>query len=355
MTFGADHYVPILKVKRGEKKALQSLRPAVQQRITPLLEIVERREDKSRTLREHLDTAFNELALSVRPYSRCFLDTREIATEGPLASAEVFRRAYEEGIEFTPVTGLSRSADVSAAMAYRKKGIALRLTRSEFESGHLTSMIQAFIRSHNLLLEDVDLIIDLGALDDFIVDGVVALAQAFLVDVPDQLRWRTLTISACAFPLSMRGVDRNSHDLVERAEWRAWRDHFHAQRDVFPRVPTFSDCAIQHPSGVEGFNPQTMQVSASVRYTAQDSWLLIKGEGRRSIPLRLQYPSLATSLVYGHLKSHFSGASHCHGCAMIRASANGNSGLGSPEVWRRIGTIHHLTTVAENLAALPSP
>ena len=38
--------------------------------------------------------------------------------------------------------------------------------------------------------------------------------------------------------------------------------------------PTFSDCAIQHPVGVEGFNPRTMQVSASVRYALPDQWLL---------------------------------------------------------------------------------
>ena len=40
MNFGPDHYVPVLKAKRGEKAALLRLAPVLQSRIIPLLEIV---------------------------------------------------------------------------------------------------------------------------------------------------------------------------------------------------------------------------------------------------------------------------------------------------------------------------
>ena len=67
--------------------------------------------------------------------SRYFLDCREIASEGPRAAAEVFARAGALGVPFTPVTGLSRSSDVRAALAHGAAGIAIRLTREEFEAG----------------------------------------------------------------------------------------------------------------------------------------------------------------------------------------------------------------------------
>ena len=127
----------------------------------------------------------------------------------------------------------------------------------------------------------MDLIVDLGAVDNMVAQGVETLSTAFLHDVPDQARWRTLTISGCAFPQSMRGVDSASFDIVEWAEWQAWRDGLHANRTALPRLPTFSDCAIQHPMGVEGFDPIIMQVSASIRYTIPDQWLLIKGVSTR--------------------------------------------------------------------------
>ena len=65
VTFGADHYVPVLKVKRGEKKALQTIAAPLRSRITPLLEIVERNPDKASTIARHLDTAFKDLASAV--------------------------------------------------------------------------------------------------------------------------------------------------------------------------------------------------------------------------------------------------------------------------------------------------
>lgn len=162
-------------------------------------------------------------------------------------------------------------------------------------------------------------------------------------------------MSACAFPSSMGGVKRHSHDLVERADWLAWCNSIYGDRNSRPRVPTFSDCVIQHPSGVEGFDPRIMTISASIRYTLPDKWLLVKGESaRRTLP-SVQFPRLATQLVYGHLKRHYAGEDHCQGCASMKAAADGVKGFGSAEVWRRLGTIHHITRVVEDLESLTWP
>lgn len=353
MTFGPHHYVPILKVKRGEKAALGRISANLRSRITPLLEIVERKPEK--VLAAHLETAFKDLAESVSAYPRCFLDVREIEPDGPQAAVEVFDRAANAGMVFTPVTGISRTADVAAALGHRNDGLALRLTRREFESGDLAAKVEAFLGLHELAPNDVDLIIDLGAVEDLIADGIATFTEAFMADVPHHDRWRTFTVSGCAFPVSMGGVDRHSHDLVDRADWIAWRDHLHARRGLLTRLPTFSDYAIQHPLGVEGFAPRIMQVSASIRYTKDEHWLLIKGEGTRSTPPSVQFPELATRLVYGHLRPHFAGPAHCAGCASIKAAADGAPSYGSAEAWRRLGTIHHISTVMQGLGSLSWP
>lgn len=355
MNFGSNHYVPVLKVKRGEKASLLALAAHLHSRITPLLEIVERKEDKAPTVNGHLDNIFKGLADSVWTYPRCFLDAREIASDGPVAANEAFQRATDAGMVFTPVTGLSRTADVAAAMAYNTYGLALRLTRAEFESGRLTAAIYHFLTRLDLSAEQVDLIVDLGAVDAMISPGVMSLTDLFLSDVPDHARWRTLTVSACAFPPNMGGIKRDSHSIAERSEWISWRDGLHARRRSLVRVPTYSDCGIQHPRGVEGFDPRTMQVSAAVRYTLPDEWLLVKGESTRRSPPSVQFPSLAKQLVYGHLREHFLGPDHCQGCFSIKAAADGVPKLGSPEAWRRLGTIHHMTTVMDGLAALSWP
>ncbi len=353
MAFGPDHYVPVLKVKGGEKRALQRISPTLQSRITPLLEIVERKAPKTQSA--HLVTAFNSLADTVRPYSRCFLDAREIAADGPAGADEVFRRASDAGIVFTPVTGISRIADVAPALARRANGLALRLTRVEFEQGELATRIKVFLSQHSLTPEQVDLIIDLGSVEDLIVEGIEALMDAFMAEVPDHRRWHTFTISACAFPKSMGGVDRNSHALVERSEWLAWKVHFYDQRQNIRRLPTFSDCAIQHPAGVEGFDPRIMAASASIRYTLEKDWLLIKGQSTRSSRAGEQFPALAHELVHSKFRSKFYGSDHCNGCQLMKAAADGAPSLGSPGIWRQLGTIHHISVVTQALASLPWP
>ena len=169
------------------------------------------------------------------------------------------------------------------------------------------------------------------------------------------MKWRTFTLSACGFPSSMGGVQRNSYELVERVDWVAWRESLYQLRRRIPRLPDFSDCAIQHTSGVEGFDPRFMRPAASIRYTWEDAWLLIKGESARSVPTSSQFPVLATTLVYGYLQAYFYQAGHCSGCASIQDCADGGPRHGSAEVWRRYGTIHHITRAVEGLSALSWP
>ena len=98
-----------------------------------------------------------------------------------------------------------------------------------------------------------------------------------------------------------------------------------------------------------------MQVSATIRYTTEEHWLLVKGESTRSVPPSSQFPLLATRLVYGHLQQHFAGSAHCFGCQSIKAAADGASGYGSAGVWRKLGTIHHLSAVMRGLQNLTWP
>lgn len=353
MTFGPNHYVPVLKVKRGEKSALKQVDASLKPRITPLLEIVERKDNK--TIHAHAKTAFDKLAESVAAYPRCLLDLREIAPDGESAAAMFFDRAVSEGLLFTPVTGISRTADVAAALAHQTNGLALRVTRAEFEAGALAARISTFLTTHAVDPSTVDLIADLGPVEDLIAEGIMALTSAFLAEIPQQTQWRTLTVSGCAFPLSMGVVGKDSNIFVDRAEWVAWKSGLFANRTSLERLPTFSDCAIQHPIGVEGFNPLFMAASAAVRYARPEHWLLIKGVSTKVIPPTDQFPQLAIGLAYGHLKHLFYGASHCAGCASIKASADGVSGYGGPEAWRKIGTVHHLSVAMQEIETLPWP
>lgn len=352
MKFGPGHYVPVLKIKDNEKRALEALGTTHAGTLTPLLEVVER---KNKPLAAHLDTTFKRLALSAEKCAGCFLDARELAADDDAGAEAVFARADSEGIDYAPVVGLSRRAGNAPALKRAKEHVALRLTREELEAGTLPVEIPKFLKAHHLSPERVHLIMDMGDVGMLISVGVIGLAQSFLAAVPHHKAWRTFTLSGCAFPKSMGKVARNSFLLVNRSEWIAWRDGLYLKRATLTRLPTYSDCAIQHPWGVEGFDPRTMPVSAGARHATGDSWLLLKGESTRNVPAKTQFKAIAKKLVANAHGPYYAGIAHCTGCAQINAAANGAPKLGSLGVWRRIGTAHHIVTVLKDLGGLHWP
>ena len=353
MNFDETHYVPVLKIKGGEKDALAQLSSTVRARIRPLLEVVER-DDEEKTPTEHIDTTFKKFKPAVEHLRSYFLDCREVAPAGPEIAEDVFRRAEELGVRFVPVTGITRSVDQQAALAHRTNGLALRLTVDEFDKQLVRNELLPFVKTIGVPREVIDLIVDLGAVDDMVLPGAQNQAADFLNDIPDPTSWRTLTLSAAAFPIGMGDLQSRSHDLLDRIDWLTWRDGIRAANS-FPRAPTYSDGVIQHPSGVENIDWRTRTPSASIRYATGDQWLRIKGESTRVNLPSDQFPALAENLVDGHLSTYFAGASHCEGCFGIRCAADGADGYGGLTKWRTIGTIHHITHVIEQLDALAAP
>jgi hypothetical protein len=359
MIIGPKHYVPVLKVKTNEKLALQNLDDTLCRKVIPLLDVVERvppkGKSKGKSIQQHLDTTFKNLAESTSRFPRCLIDTREIAPDGSAAALEVFQRALSAGIVFTPVTGISRTVDVDAATSFRTNGIGLRLTIQDLESGKLPQKLLRFLTSYNLTHKEIDIILDIGAADSMVSEGIGEVTNAFLRTVPDLTKWRSLIVSACAFPKSLGIIKGNSAGTVERSGWVSWCENLFANRKTLSRLPTFSDFGIQHPSGVEGVDFTMMQGSAAIRYALSRDWLLIKGSGTKKKKSTLQYPILASQLTKGIYRSYFKGPQHCLGCLGALACANGAPRFGSTGKWRYLGTVHHITTALEELASLPWP
>lgn len=345
---GHHRYVPVLKVKDGEKRAMRQLSTAVAARVTPLFEIV-RRTDKP--VDEHLDTAFKGFAAAIAPFNRYFLDCREIAKDGPTAAVDVFARAAALGKPFIPVTSVSRTSDVAAVMAHRIHGVALRLSPEEFEAGTLPTTVPAFLAAHGLNPGDVDLIVDLGAIDKMIVTpGIADFAEQFLDDVPHHTAWRSFILSGCGFPRTLAGVKADSNGTFDRVDWVHWHTRIFQKRANAVRLPTYSDCGIQYRDGVEDIDFSKVKPAAAIRQARATSWYVEKGRSIRDNGGD-QFKDLAANVISATHPT----AAHCVGCAALFAAAVNPKGYASLGKWRQFGTVHHITLTVEALAALPFP
>jgi hypothetical protein len=356
--FKKDHYVPILKWKRGEYRALAELDPTARQALTPLLEIQPlpwdfKKGDFKKSLKEHLDD-YVEQVFGTWNSQPAFADLELIDPTFRLAGGvhpvrAVFDAARARGAQLIPVTALDRDAAYNAAVAHVVKadgrGVCLRVRQAALFDDDLDKMLKTILATLKVARRDVHLVIDLREVND---DDYALLSKhlaAGLTSIPNLSSWRTFTVAGSGLPASLSAVGQGVA-LVPRRMWDLWLG---LRKDpVLPRVPTFGDYGVAHwDTLVE--NPAFLKIVARILYTGPKNWVVARGR-----PLRphgyAQYHALA-KLIAKH--PHFCHKSCCASEPHIVNCAAGATTTGSPESWLRVATHHHLVYVMDQIANLP--
>ena len=89
-----------------------------------------------------------------------------------------------------------------------------------------------------------------------------------------------------------------------------------------------------------------MRPSASVRYTANEYWLVLKGRNLRDHGYE-QFHDVCRELIE---KLEYSGRSFSWGDGYIDDCANEIAGTGNLTTWRKVGTSHHLAFVLRQIS-----
>lgn len=345
--FDHRHYVPILRWKRGEWVALRHLSAGDRTFMTPLVELTEI--DWPMLDNDARQARLRRIATRVGHnwgHGSIFVDARRLGSERDLQPLELLCSAGRRlGLSLIPVLTRHCGPDVIAAvrkiLRADRKGVCLRLFGEDLKRHELAVALQSLLLCVDEEASNVDLIIDYGA---------VALGspnlRALTRRVPRILEWRTFTVAAGAFPKDLSDFHVGQH-LCPREDWRQWMSQVASDWAQVPRVPTYGDYATQHPIFKEpsaGLNP-----SASIRYTIDDYWLILRGEGLRTkgSPGSAQYQGNAQLL--SEMKE-FSGENFSYGDQYVATVASGKSGgFGSPETWLCAGVNHHLVYVARQI------
>jgi hypothetical protein len=158
--------------------------------------------------------------------------------------------------------------------------------------------------------------------------------------------WKTLTVTATAIPQTAP-EGRGIHELT-RQEWLNYQDMVHNNR-FGERQPTFGDYGIAHPDPLADIDPRMLQISAKLKYTSDDKWLLGRGglfkgtAGRSGGGEEIRPVARAISA-----RDEFT-QGHCGAEEWIVAAAD-NGPTGAPRTWVKIGTWHHLLRVLDQMS-----
>jgi len=358
--FGRDHYVPVLKWKRGEYLALQELGQTEYEGITPLIEVPDTPENFDeealpKTIQAHLSQIPDQLAASVG-VRRAFIDVGAIEEESiddvhPLEW--LFDRTNESIPGLIPVTSPRRSDSHQAAVRKFQTGACVRLGIDDFSDEDNIGRVLLSLRQ-NLALEprQIDIVFDLQAVDPAQTKPLRAIVRRSINEFPDRDMWRSMTIVGTGFPVDLAGV--NGVEEIPRTEFYLWENLVSEKAPA--RIPTFGDYTASYFESAGG-DPRLLTPSANIRYTLGRSWLIVKGGPIRGPWAKKyggsdQYYSLSAKLVG---LPEFMGEEFSWGDKYIARCARRQASKGNPTTWRQVAVNHHVTFVQRQVSSWISP
>ena len=370
--FNHKHYVPILRWKAAEKGALEKLWEKHRGIITPLIEFImpqpemPKKGEKNKTpeelLNESIKVFLEKLPNISNQVASCWGQTA-IFVDVQLIDGSIRADALEKilhlgkglnifmipVINIIPVIGFESDAKtrrVAVNFAKESKhGLCIRISDSDFRQSTLAANIKSFIETNDLITAETDLLIDFKIVNEE-TNGKELIEKINSLPYLDD--WRTFIVATGAFPKDLSHLEKHKDHGISRTDFRLWQDFV----KTLKRAPSFSDYTIQHPIYTEptpNANP-----SASIRYTLDDKWLIMRGEGLRN-PKGAgfkQYPAQAQLLASQEI---FKGADFSYGDAYIAEKAKDikTKQTGNPKTWLEAGINHHLTLVAHQISNLP--
>ena len=359
--FDHTHYVPILRWREAERKALMHLHASVRDRITPLIEIHHKGLPSSTSADSGIvHKTLDDIATEIRDcwcYNPVFVDMnlfmqRVIATakNHPLEIlAQKSRRQFYR-LKIIPVTGLHRDKRYQGAVKKLchsdRRGICLRLLRQDIADTKLQEQLDALLHRFNLTPEEVDLIVDYQIVDNPSLPNLAHICKC----VPYLDRWRTFSFASGTLPMYLSDLEKNRQHEIRRTDWIEWRDQVMFQE--LERKPTFSDYTIQHP--IYSDTPIPPFFSASIRYTAEEYWVIMRGENvfQDGGPGFKQYPANALLLAE---RPEFKGGNFSDGDQYIETMGAQTQRTGNAKTWLQAGFNHHISLVTYQLSGLFGP
>jgi hypothetical protein len=349
--FDQSHYVPVLRWKRGEWAALRTLSRAARARITPMIELMPSAfTDTEPKLTWDVPTSIPRVVKQIAKSwgtRSLYLDCDRVLRALPnLPPAQLMTALWASGrrwgLSFIPVARLHHPLSFKNALRDLMAlvgEICIRLEPVNLAAPNWPEHLSALLATLGARPQDAHLIFDYQA--------TWPMDYQIIYRALDVTAWKSFTVIGGTFPRDLTAFAVGQH-LYPRHEWTSWRTFILSQQRL-PRLPTYGDYATQH--AVYREPPDAANFSASIRYTTDDHWLIMRGEGVFSAgsPGFKQWPENALLLCD---REEFCGRDFSDGDAYIWQAAFHRKTTGNAETWLRAGINHHLTFVTGQIGKL---
>lgn len=301
--FNQNHYIPILKWKHAEQRALKALEDKSRDAITPLIELVMPtvqlyKKEEKKQVKKTKDKIFSEMMLKFKEKrmkeipeeivqswgtKSIFLDfsllhEAELTTQIKIDSInKIIPVGMDKGLKIIPVINLNDDLKIKKTVCSLSKkynqGICLRVSRSDLLNiVILNNKIRTFLLEFNLYRKDLDLLVDIKEINE--IGGQYLQFLNISQQIENLSKWRNYIFASGAFPETLSKCKIDKPAFLPRFDWQNWLRYIKTNK--LTRKPIFADYTIRSPifnESLQYYSPTT-----SIKYTLQDDWLIMKGE-----------------------------------------------------------------------------
>jgi len=340
-----NQYVPILKGKEGEFRALSKLPEEIKDSIVPIIDLVPNSQKK---FDDHIKSTLGY----IKKWQRnrlLYIDGYMIQDDENMSSGQhymsyVFNELRKESFNVIPVvsnvTGILYNEHIKRIVKKDKKGVCVRIFKKA--TNDLNDELDKLLSYLELESSAVDLVIDLRSLEDISLNEIYDWSVKAISELNYLPNWRSLVISGGNFPIDLTELKQDQIHLIARKEWGVWNKLIKSN-DV-ERLPSYSDYAISHPR-ISADISGVPNASASIRYTHESDFYVYRGKGTRQYGFE-QFLILSQTLINS---SEYYGEVHCAGDKFIHICGTEKKKKGNLTTWRWVGTNHHITVVVNQL------
>jgi hypothetical protein len=354
-------YVPVLRLKSSEWKAMLRLGQRVRARCRPLIEFVPewkppvakapgkvvRKARAPQTPKAYLDQMLQRTVEMAKGGIGAFLDFGNLESPGEFHGIDVWAafcglpNVTNSGVIPTTclTAGTALRARIKPAVVHAGARLGIRIPGTAVAKHTVEPHLSDMIKELGVTPNTTHLLIDLKDTPELALHASVRSAVAQIGE------YASVTVLGGVFPIDLTKYDsKTALHKESRVEWLTWwREH--GVTAAGQRLLAFGDYTTQHAHykespGVAG--------SVSLRYTTDDTTLVLRGKQADSAA------GVGFDQMHGHcrfLTQHkdFSGATFSAGDHKIHCWREPQNGPGNPEQWRTASVTHHITHVVAQL------
>lgn len=355
-----DHYVPILKWKTGEQRAIKELEPAIKAKIRPLFLIPPipwdfENDNYKCTIDKHLEGFGQKLHNIWQSVQPVMIDAEQIDNElmgnGSHPIEYVVNEAENYGVAVIPVTGFDKSNAYNDAVKTinkkYKRGIAIRIKQPDFQT--IGTSLPQLMQHIGVNRKNTDLIFDCEEITQRTFGSTKDAIIAALARISNLSDFRTIIVSATAFPKTLAGMPNYTIKKFPRSEWFLWNSLI-STPGISQNI-IYSDYTIDDPYWPDMIDLKLLikKLIGNVRYTREECWYVVRGEKIFSQIGYRQFYKVCELLVT-HPDNILCGQNYSSGDKRIFECAKRRGSTGNLGTWFQAGVNHHITFVVNQLA-----